>query len=129
MIRLTLPLPPSVNKRFTVKNGRIIKTQVTKDYERDAAKAIMVASSDRSIPVEERVKLHKHPEGPLHLEVHFYFPDNRRRDGDNHLKVVQDVISRALDFDDSKITDGTWRKRIDRSNPRCEVVLRSLGEE
>lgn len=125
MIRLTLPLPISANMMYRTnpKTGKPQKTQAAKDYEKEVEKTILAASGDHSIPVKERVKLYEELELPLLMDVTFYFPDKRKRDCDNANKAVQDCIARAFGFDDTSIFDVFLHKRLDRENPRCEVVL------
>lgn len=125
MIRLTLPLPISANMMYRTnpKTGKPQKTRAAKSYEKEVQKVILIASRDRSIPVEGRVKLYEELELPLLMDVTFYFPDLRKRDCDNANKAVQDCVARAFGFDDSNIFDVFLHKRLDRENPRCEVVL------
>lgn len=125
MIRLTLPLPISANMMYRTnpKTGKPQKTRAAKSYEKEVQKAILIASRDRLIPVEDRIKLYEELELPLLMDVTFYFPDKRKRDCDNANKAVQDCIARAFGFDDTNIFDVFLHKRLDRENPRCEVVL------
>jgi Holliday junction resolvase RusA-like endonuclease len=62
------------------------------------------------------------------LELWMHYPDNRRRDADNTLTSIQDVLVKAGVLDDDR-----WQSmiaqplvhqpRIDRLNPRVEVVI------
>lgn len=130
MIKLTLPLPISANMMYRTNptTGKPQKTRAAKSYEKEVQKVILIASRDRSIPVEGRVKLYEELELPLLMDVTFYFPDLRKRDCDNANKAVQDCVARAFGFDDSNIFDVFLHKRLDRENPRCEVVLYEVEE-
>lgn len=133
MIKLTLPVPPSVNnmyrsgkpsrKGMSRGRGARFKTSEAKAFEREAMKVIVGASGNRNLPIDQRVKLHAKLASPLLMDVTFFFPDLRRRDADNCCKLVQDVVARAFGFDDSEIYDAFLHKRLDRENPRCEVIL------
>ena len=61
-------------------------------------------------------------EPPYAYVARFYWPDARKRDGDNRMKPLQDLIADTLGFDDSLIKRGTYEVMgIDRANPRCEL--------
>lgn len=62
------------------------------------------------------------------LEAAIYYPDNRRRDADNTLTSIQDVLVKA-----GILADDRWQNmiaqplvhqpQIDRLNPRVEVIV------
>ena len=67
-----------------------------------------------------RTKLHP----PFALEVRCFFPDRRRRDVDNVIKVCMDALNGVVWDDDSEVTRMTASKAIDRDNPRLEVEIK-----
>lgn len=62
-------------------------------------------------------------EGDVCVNVIFYFPDNRRRDMDAHLKALQDSMSGIVYHDDSQINELHVFKYVDKDNPRVEVSI------
>lgn len=125
MIRLTLPLPPSVNQMYKLKvvagvAGKY-KTRATKHFEADAGNEILVQRVGQP-SIDKLV-------GDLRMTVYLYFKDQRRKDADNQIKSLQDSISRTLGFDDSRIGELHVYRRFDKSNPRAEVQLERTGEE
>lgn len=129
MLRLTLPLPPSVNHAYRpglTREGKatIRKREAPKKWEEKAGKLILKARTDQNRTSEERSKLKgKGIEPPIVLEAWFYSDQKGRWDADNRCKLLQDLLSRILGFDDSLITDVFLHKRFDAANPRCEVAL------
>lgn len=62
-------------------------------------------------------------EGDVALNVIFYFPDNRKRDCDSHLKALLDSMSGIVYKDDSQITELHVYKIVDKDNPRTIVSV------
>ena len=62
--------------------------------------------------------------GRLHFEIGIAFPDNRRRDITNRVKVLEDGIAEALGFDDS-VVDSFKVERLpnDKMNPHVRVLF------
>jgi Holliday junction resolvase RusA-like endonuclease len=58
------------------------------------------------------------------LSLTLHFPDKRRCDLDNRIKLVQDALSDALGFDDKQIDRLiVQRGEPDKQKPRCELYL------
>lgn len=55
------------------------------------------------------------------VTVKIHFPDNRRRDSQNFLKIVYDAFTGILWEDDSLIVEEHIYKYIDKKNPRIEL--------
>jgi crossover junction endodeoxyribonuclease RusA len=121
-ITACVTLPPSINHMYRPgsKPGARYKTDEAKAWELEAAWDFAKTVTP-NLPAR-RLK------APLLFEAWFYFPDRRRTDADNRVKIVQDLVARAVGFDDSDIRDVVLHKRIDRDNPRCEVMLREMPE-
>ncbi len=60
---------------------------------------------------------------PVHISARFYFLDRCKRDLDNGLRLLLDVISRCLGFDDSRIDELRVYRSLDRKKPRVEMHL------
>ena len=88
----TLPWPPSVNTYYTVWKGRKILSKKAKQFKLDCIEHI----TGRKTPLT----------GELRVHILVCMPDKRRRDLDNLLKPILDVLG---DFniydDDSQISD------------------------
>ncbi len=65
-----------------------------------------------------------HPllEGGVKLDLHIYFPTKRKRDIDNPLKLLLDVLVGVVYIDDSQVMELHVHKGYDPSNPRVEVI-------
>lgn len=61
--------------------------------------------------------------GDVTVNVIFYFPDNRRRDMDSHLKALFDSMTGIVYKDDSQINEQHVYKYVDKKNPRVEVSI------
>lgn len=84
--------PPSGNNRLMSVRGRMIKTGKYRSWQQ--ATADMVREQIRKGPLE----------GRLRLTMRVHMPDRRRRDLDNLVKPIQDVLQLAgLYYDDSQI--------------------------
>jgi len=110
-MKLILPLPPSLNHAYiTTKKGKRIMTSECRNYKE--AMHLQIKSLIR--------KPFKH----LRLiRYYFYWPDNRRRDVDNALKILRDTFKGSLVVDDSWqfISCECINSSIDRKNPRVEI--------
>ena len=86
----TLPWPPTVNTYWRAVNGRNILSKKARQYKKDAALFL------------NRVNL----KGDLIVTIECHMPDKRRRDLDNLLKPLLDVMGDAGVYeDDSQICD------------------------
>lgn len=100
--------------RFT-KDGRCYTPKSTKAYEAAVRARCLCAMVERSVP--------KRCGGAVAITVSCFFPDARRRDGDNVLKAVQDALNGFLWVDDCQVNEATVRTAIDRAFPRTEVAV------
>jgi crossover junction endodeoxyribonuclease RusA len=62
----------------------------------------------------------------LSLTIIFYFATALRRDLDGGLKIAQDALCEALETNDNLVVEIRLSKRVDRHNPRIEVLLTAL---
>lgn len=60
------------------------------------------------------------------VTVRLYFPDYRRRDSQNFLKLVYDAFTGVLWEDDSLIVEEHIYKSVDKTNPRIELEYEGL---
>ena len=138
--RLILPLPPSDNhshqitahwdrdavKAAVITQGPLPKAQIHR-YRTPATKAYMEAAGWSA-------KVWMHHRGwelpPPHTKVRLYYwvfwPDARRRDPANLLKILHDSLKGIVVPDDNQLLPWAMDYQIDRQRPRIEVQLRRL---
>ena len=118
-LAFTVPGRPQGKQRPRLgRGGRVYTPAATRRYESAVRSACLVAMMQAGLA--------KRYAGECGLLVRCYFPDGRRRDGDNVLKSVQDALNGLLWIDDSQVTVATVAKAIDRREPRTEVEV-TLG--
>lgn len=110
---LVLPLPPSLNHAYITRRGggQRIMTDTTRKYKLDVWSLVKAAGI-------------KTPYKKLSLISYmFFYPDNRKRDNDNGLKILRDALKGSLFVDDcwQAIEWEYLSGRIDRDNPRVEI--------
>lgn len=110
---ISLPWPPTVNHYYRAVNGRNILSAKGRAYKKEAGWEIIAQGEHE-----------KYLEGDVSLFIRAYPPDKRRRDLDNILKPILDVLADCDVFDDdSQVSD----LRIQRFNPckpgRVEILV------
>ncbi|MFW6031676.1 MAG: RusA family crossover junction endodeoxyribonuclease [Myxococcota bacterium] len=109
---------------FTVPGPPVPKARARRDpkrgrwYTPHATKAYMEA-------VRWRANVAARGGWPVGLAC--FFPDAKRRDGDNVLKGVLDACNEVLWDDDSQVVDKRVTKHVDRDKPRVEVEVEVVG--
>tara|TARA_R110002020_G_C16295509_1_gene772759 strand:- start:1440 stop:1787 length:348 start_codon:yes stop_codon:yes gene_type:complete len=87
---VTLPWPPTVNTYWRSVNGRNILSKKAREYKKLAAKFLVAMDL----------------KGDLKVVIECNMPDKRRRDLDNLLKPLLDVMDECGVYeDDSQISD------------------------
>lgn len=108
---IVLPWPPSRNHtHVTTRQGRRVPTKVYRDYM-EAARAALIISG---------CQLH---ESLAEITFRLYWPNRRRADADNRLKICRDALNGIL------VADDCWQclpvehvfNELDKSHPRIEV--------
>lgn len=59
----------------------------------------------------------------LVMELRIFWPDARRRDPDNILKILQDSLNTVLYADDCYVMPRVMDFSVDRDNPRLELII------
>ena len=99
-LAFTVPGRPQGKQRPRLgRGGRVYTPAATRRYESAVRSACLVAMMQAGLA--------KRYAGDCGLLVRCYFPDGRRRDGDNVLKSVQDALNGLLWIDDSHVTVAT----------------------
>ncbi|HLG74878.1 MAG TPA: RusA family crossover junction endodeoxyribonuclease [Ktedonobacteraceae bacterium] len=125
ILRLDLPLPPSVNEQYATVNGRRISTLVARHFKEAVKKKIheLEQSGQLTPDIYKRLR-----EGYLALLLLFYFETPLRRDLDGGLKITQDALCTALGLNDNRVVSVHLLKYIDPRRPRLEVELETLDD-
>lgn len=127
-LRLTLPLPPSVNhcyrnvlRVYRDPAGKLHR-QRRRVLTRDAQLWHNTAHRDAT-RAADRAGWETQPNGvKVYHRLMFYWPDRRRRDTHNLHKLLFDALEGALYADDAwALVDGEDFD-VDRADPRLEIV-------
>jgi crossover junction endodeoxyribonuclease RusA len=125
-LRYTLPGRPTSWKRTNRVNGRALTPEGMRQAK--AAHALLALQAR-----QEWARQHRAPwpmEGAFALELSAYMPHRGSLpDVDNVAKLVSDSLNGLAYVDDVQVTDLVVRRRIDRENPRLEVLVRRIAEE
>ena len=108
-MKFTIPgIPPSVNHLYlTTCSGKRIMTKEGRAWMEEARYYL-----------PDEIILDK-----VDVTLRFYYPDNRRRDLDNSMKVTLDLLPLK---DDSQVYALRASKLVDKDNPRVEVEIERM---
>ncbi len=124
-LRLTLPLPPSINEQYATVNGRRVSTLVARRFKQNVQQKVRELERANQLTAEMREQLGT---GYLALLLLFYFETPLKRDLDGGLKISQDALCSALDLNDNRVVSLHLLKYIDPLHPHLEVELEALEE-
>ena len=116
-MKLTLPLPPSLNAAYrsvTIRgHGRVLLSKDGRAYKEDVKKLLMGLESFGS--------------ARLVVAYTYYFKDKRKNDLANREKLLSDALEGMLFDNDNQIDRMTLiRGGIDKANPRVEIEVIEL---
>ena len=115
MIRLTLPLPPSMNRLWRVTKGGIVyRTPKYMEWRTPAIWEIAAQAKGKKIT------------GPYKLTMEAVRPDKRQRDLDNLLKAASDALVGAGILEDHRCEwiDARWVQ----DGPECVLIVEEISE-
>jgi len=124
LLRLMLPIPPSINHHYATVNGRRVLSAAGRRFKALVGQEVLCALSKHA---GGRGLLAGQSDAPLALDLRFYFVSELRRDIDGGLKITQDAVCEALGINDNRIVEVTLRKDRDAVAPRMELALRRAG--
>tara|TARA_B100000315_G_C14580159_1_gene590054 strand:+ start:3154 stop:3486 length:333 start_codon:yes stop_codon:yes gene_type:complete len=106
--------------------GRRILSSESRSYKQLVGQHVLLALAKN--PDRERLRsfMKSHD---LVLSMWFYLRTALRRDLDSGLKITQDAICEALEVNDNRVVEIHLHKKIDRTEPRLEVLLTSCGDD
>jgi crossover junction endodeoxyribonuclease RusA len=119
-LKLTLPLPPSINHQYATVQGRRVLSLAGRQFKSRVGQEILFLLAKRRAKACAAEAL----DGmPLLLCLRFYFTSAARRDIDGGLKITQDAVCEALGINDNRIVEVRLRKHLDPAAPRMELLL------
>ena len=126
MQRLILPIPPSLNhSHINIRRGNRlmrIRSTATKDFMCEAgwmAKG-WCAAMNWTPPTKDR---------KIILRMWVWFPDKRKRDSDNILKILQDSLTGIMWLDDRQVLPRVMDVGVDKENPRVELNVEVMTDD
>lgn len=117
MNKLILSLPPSINHMYVITKvkGKVIKVYNKKAnnwYEESLYKINLYKQRSKWKLIDDKVI----------VNLNFYYPDRRRRDSHNMLKILLDVFEEAGIYTDDKLAlPRIINYEIDKNQPRVEI--------
>jgi crossover junction endodeoxyribonuclease RusA len=124
-LKLTLPLPPSINSQYVTVGRRRVLSKNAKSFKNDVRKQIERLRSSGQIPAALETEFRGSLIG-AYLTFHFETPF--RRDLDGGLKIALDAVSEALGIDDRMVVDLHLVKQMDTLHPRLEMELEMISD-
>jgi crossover junction endodeoxyribonuclease RusA len=119
-LRLTLPLPPSVNNQYVTVGRRRVLSRAARAFHKDVK--VILADLTLRAEFDERW-LASLESQPLACDLVFFFETPFRRDLDGGLKIALDAVCGGLGLDDRYIVTLTLAKHLDPLHPRLEMEL------
>jgi len=114
-LTFTVPLPPSVNRLYTIQKNRLRLTQLGDAFKQEAGWIARMACRDAEFETVEA----EH----VGMTVHLYM---KRGDGDNRLKALQDAFNGIVWRDDKQVKRGAWFVHHSKRE-YAEVTIEVLG--
>lgn len=116
-LKLSLPVPPSVNAiYYNTRGGGRRLTSKAEHYIRDSRALTNVAIEEQGWTLSEKGIW-------LYVDMVFYFPDRRRRDSHNTLKILLDALEGLIYKDDMYVLPRIQSVEYDKDNPRVEINI------
>ena len=125
LLRLTLPLPPSINEQYATIEGHRVSTSVARRFKKQVQDALRTLERQGMLPNELRNRFR---ESYLALFLDFYFSTPLKRDLDGGLKITQDALCEGLGLNDNRVVDIHLVKHIDPLHPHLYVELEAIAD-
>lgn len=115
-LTVSLPLPPSTNRIWRNVKGRTLLSEEARQYLDSVGLLIKGAA--------QLIGWEAGPGQRYRLAIVLHFPDRRRTDISNRIKLLEDTAAAALGFDDSAVDElYVVRGAVDKMEPRCELTI------
>lgn len=125
LLRLTLPLPPSINEQYATIDGRRVSSQVARHFKQQVKALLRLLERQGILSAELHDQLRQ---GYLALFLDFYFTTPLKRDLDGGLKITLDALCEGLALNDNRVVDIHLTKHIDPLRPHLYVELEALPD-
>jgi len=125
ILRLTLPIPPSINEQYATVNGMRVSTAVARRFKQQVRQKL--TALEREGKLGETLRAHLR-QNYLALLLVFYFETPLKRDLDGGLKITQDALCESLGINDNRIVTIHLVKYIDPLHPHLDVELEALED-
>jgi crossover junction endodeoxyribonuclease RusA len=125
LLRLTLPLPPSINEQYATVNGHRVSSMVARRFKQEVRATLRSLERQGVLHDEVSKTLRQHY---LALFLDFYFATPLKRDLDGGLKITQDALCAGLGLNDNRVVDIHLTKHIDPLHPHLYVELEAIAE-
>ncbi len=125
VLRLVLPIPPSINEQYATVNGHRVSTVAARRFKQRVGRALAELERKGVLHEELRERLRQ---GYLSFYMAFYFETPLKRDLDGGLKITQDAICESLGLNDNRVVNIHLIKYIDPLHPHLEVELEALED-
>ena len=124
-LRLTLPLPPSINEQYATVDGRRVSSQIARRFKQQVQDTLR--SLERQGVLHDEL-LHRFRQGYLAFFLDFYFTTPLKRDLDGGLKITLDALCEGLGVNDNRVVDIHLSKHIDPLHPHLFVEIEALAD-
>ena len=125
ILRLTLPLPPSINEQYATVDGRRVSSVTARRFKQHVQ--VMLRSLEQQGVLDDDLR-ERLRQGYLSLFLDFYFSTPLRRDLDGGLKITQDALCEGLGLNDNRVVDIHLTKHIDPLHPHLYVELEAIPD-
>ena len=125
ILRLTLPIPPSINEQYATVNGLRVSTVVARRFKEQVKLKLNEVARTGQLNESLRAALRQ---GYLGLFLAFYFETPLKRDLDGGLKITQDAICEHLGLNDNRIVTIHLVKYIDPLHPHLDAELEAIED-
>src|SRR5712691_1741402 len=125
LLRLTLPLPPSINEQYATVGGHRVSSAVARRFKQQVRAALRSLERQGVLHDDLRTTLRQ---SYLTLFLDLYFTTPLKRDLDGGLKITQDALCEGLALNDNRVVDIHLTKHIDPLHPHLYVELEAIPE-
>jgi crossover junction endodeoxyribonuclease RusA len=125
LLRLTLPLPPSINEQYATVNGHRVSSMVARRFKKQVQDTLRTLERQGVLHDDLRNTLHQ---SYLALFLDFYFSTPLKRDLDGGLKITQDSLCEGLGINDNRVVDIHLLKHIDPLHPHLYLELEAIPD-
>jgi crossover junction endodeoxyribonuclease RusA len=115
-LRFSTDVATSVNHMYIFGKGHKTLTTAAKQYIQKTQRQCLEAMKQQKWKKEDETVW-------FYMDLYFYFPDKRIRDSHNCIKLLMDALQGILFVNDYYIMPRVQDVRLDRDNPRIEIVF------